>query len=108
MFSARTNVNKAVVLRCDFPQWFCLFCCLVKTNIYQISRSSVRLNVFKSIAVISGGVSGVGTQGVSAVGVGHAAEGYDASRFWQFCMFITSAHLGRFGLLRSSDSFRPI
>lgn len=28
--------------------------------------------------------------------------------FKLFCIFIASAHLGEFGLLRSSDSFCPI
>lgn len=99
MFSAHTNVNKAVVLQRDFPQWFCLFSCLAQ-QMHVSEKPQQRAS--KCIKEHRGG-GGVDTQGVSAAGVGRAAEGYD-----KFCMFITSAHLGKFGLLRSGDSFRPI
>lgn len=65
----------------------------------------------KCIRVISG-LLGVDTQGMGVVGVGHAGEGCDSSlqikMLKLFCIFITSAHLGKFGLLRSSDSFWSI
>lgn len=70
-------------------------------------QKDVRLNVFKCVRVISG-VWGVDMRSVGVVGVGHADGGCDSSlqikMFRLFCMFITSAHLGKFGLLRSNDS----
>lgn len=71
----------------------------------------MQLNVFKCIRVISG-LWGVDAQGMGIVGVDHADEGCDSSLqikvFKLFCIFITSAHLGKFGLLCSSDSFCSI
>lgn len=67
MFSARTNVNKAVVLRCDFPQWLCLFFCLAKlTYISEKPQQRASKCIKKHRGDFRGGVD---TQGVSELKV---------------------------------------